>query len=242
MDHVGKTKEQKFREAVKEFYAANALRRKLQKDLSVNDPYKHNYYNRSSILLREMEAWLRRLSTTYERDKEVLGLQPYEPKHLLRGYTRALNSVINIKFDDYAEKIMTIEASAEHFKAIVSGHTKSLLIPKYYDDLVGEKHIVTSVGSCMISIDGREEKHYGEFLTLNAREVKADWIKEQGLSAYKVAAVPISSHEIKEAVMGYVVRSTVSDDIRNAFGVDIHKAVSLCKRRTKKAVLEQMGV
>lgn len=242
MDHVGKTREQKHREAVKQFYVANALRRKLQQDLSISNPYEHDYYRRDSILLREMEGWLRRLSTSYERDKETLGLEPYKPTHLLRGYANALHSVIGMRFDQYAEKIMTIEESADHFKAIMSREAKTLLIPKYYDELVGCKSIVNSTGSCMINISGREEKHYGGFMTLNAREVKADWIKEQGFAAYKVAAVPVSHHEIREAVMGYVVRSTVSDDIQNAFGVDIHKAVSLGKRRTKKAVLEQMGV
>lgn len=242
MDHVGKTREQKHREAVKQFYVANALRRKLQRDLSVSNPYEHDYYRRDSILLREMEGWLRRLSTSYERDKETLGLEPYKPTHLLRGYANALHSVIGMRFDQYAEKIMTLEESADHFKAIMSGHTKTLLIPKYYDDLVGEKGIVTSTGSCMVNINGTETKHYGGMMTLNAREVRADWIKEQGLIAYKVAAVPISNHIIREAVLGYVVRNTVSQDINAAFGVDIHKAVSLCKRRTKKAVLEQMGV
>lgn len=243
MNHIGKTTEQKRHEAVKEFYLANEIRRKLQKELSVSNPYEHNYYNCDSILMREMKGWLRRLCISCGRDREVLGLQQYKPEHLMRGYANALHSAVNgLKFDVYDEKIMTLDESAYQFKSLMSGHTRTLLIPKYYDDLVGEKYIVTSTGSCMVNINGKEIKHYGEFMTLNARELKADWIKEQGLKAYKVTAIPVTNYEIREAVIGYVVCSAVSKDIDNAFGVDIHKAVSLCKRRTKKEVLKQMGV
>lgn len=242
MEHIGKTKEQKKREAIREFYAANAIRRKLQKDLLIGDPYKHNYYNRDSILLREMEGWLRRLSTAYERDKEFLGLSTYEdePSATARGHFAFLRGRGTRK---YAQKIMTLKQTEEAARQSLHGN-ETIYVPKYWDKMVLDKSIQSAHGSCMIKrTNGSEDKYYGYVRTLNAREVKADWINDQNMKAYKVVVCPeIDSNEIDCPVTGYIVRSTLSEDLPNSFGVDIHKAVSLCKRRTKKAVLEQMGV
>ena len=44
------------------------------------------------------------------------------------------------------------------------------------------------------------------------------------------------------AAIGYVARSTITDEIQPAFGEDIAKAVSLCRRRVKAEVMKQMGI
>jgi hypothetical protein len=240
MDHIGITREQRARNAVLEFYYANKLRRQLQRDLGMQDPYKHNYYERDSILRREMEGWLRRLSTAEERDKEALNLKPHRnlPHHSVITYIRmAFNSNVH----SVSERMMSIDDSISHYKEMQFG-AETLYVPRYYKELVVDKGILRSHGSCMIQKNGEETRFYGNLSTINAREIRADWIREQDIRAFKVAAVPEAPYEIKEAVKGYVIRSTLTQDVDVSFSTDIHKAISLHNRRVKKAVLEQMGV
>ena len=246
MDHVGKTREQKKREAVREFYEANAIRRKLQKDLHVKEPYSHNYYQTDSKLKRQMEALMRQLTTTYGADREHLGLCAYEYDACphARAQFFPLVSVSKNQFADnlFAEKMMTLSQTENAVRDALHGKGEFIYVPKYYYNLVTAKDISFAHGSCPISTKTGSQRHYGFLKILNAREIKADWISDDNMKAFKVVAYPETSAELTEAVTGYVVRSTLSDDVGNSFGTDIHKAVSLCKRRTKKAVLEQMGV
>jgi hypothetical protein len=85
--------------------------------------------------------------------------------------------------------------------------------------------------------------HYsGPLLVCHAREIRADWLAEDNIRAFKVVVLPERDKSVYSAATGYVARSTITDEISPAFGEDIAKAVSLCKRRVKAEVMKQMGI
>jgi hypothetical protein len=57
-----------------------------------------------------------------------------------------------------------------------------------------------------------------------------------------VVVLPERDKSVYSADIGYVARSAITDDIHPAFGEDIAKAVSLCRRRVKAEVMKQMGI
>jgi hypothetical protein len=57
-----------------------------------------------------------------------------------------------------------------------------------------------------------------------------------------VVVLPERDKSVYSADIGYVARSAITDDIYPAFGEDIAKAVSLCRRRVKAEVMKQMGI
>jgi hypothetical protein len=141
---------------------------------------------------------------------------------------------------------MSVEEFAERMdKMMCREYDQGFVFPKYYRELVALKGIEVATGSARFkwnpTADGRG--HYsGPLFVCHAREIKADWLAEDNIRAFKVLVLPAKNNSVYSADIGYVARSAITDDIHPAFGEDIAKAVSLCRRRVKAEVMKQMGI
>jgi hypothetical protein len=242
-------KREKLRKGVSQYYKAKKIARLLARELGADrvkdiDPWKYD-----SSSMREMAQLLRRSIHALEADRKSLGLTARQ--HFIDvnvWENRLINHNRYYKRDvpGLRREIMSVEELAERMDKMMSRDREpDFVFPKYHKELVLLKGIEVATGSARFKwnpiTDGMG--HYsGPLLVCHAREIRADWLAEDNIRAFKVVVLPERDKSVYSAATGYVARSTITDEISPAFGEDIAKAVSLCKRRVKAEVMKQMGI
>jgi hypothetical protein len=236
---------EKLRANISDYYKAKRIARMVQRELGVRDPRAVDYWSIKSFSLKEMSRLMRSATISIVSDRKYLGLERgVEDEYKPSSSEKYILDNIGIKYpSSVSRRILSVDETAliiGDFISKVEG--AKLVMPKYYDQLVIMKGIGVSTGAVVLQGDRGPKKYSGGMKTLNARELKASWLWDDNLRAFRVAAVAISDKIKHRPVIGYVVRSSVTSDVQPAFNTDLTKAVSLCKRRVKAEVMKQMGV
>lgn len=239
---------QKLREDVSEYYRAKNIVAMLQRELGIKnlpnvDPWK--YRSRS---MREMAQLLRRSLATLSIDRNMLGLTADIDFTLNTTYLEKVmkrNKYNNGSSKKFIFEIMGVDEFLPKLDNMLTMNWfGDFIFPKYHRELVVNKGIGVVYGSSRFrtsqSFDGKVP-YSGPMLVCHAREIKADWLAESNVRAFRVVVIP-TDKDVWSASIGYAVRSTITDEIKPAFGEDIAKAVSLCNRRVKSEVMKQMGI
>jgi hypothetical protein len=242
-------KRETLRKDVSQYYKARKIARMIQCELGISNLPSVDPYSFKNGAMREMAQLLRRSMYAIENDKKSLGLTAHQ--HFIETNaweSRVIkhNRFYNRDVPGLRREIMSVEEFAERMdKMMCREYDQGFVFPKYYRELVTLKGIEVASGSARFkwnpTADGRG--HYsGPLLVCHAREIKADWLEEDNIRAFKVVVLPERDKSVYSADIGYVARSSITDDIHPAFGEDIAKAVSLCRRRVKAEVMKQMGI
>jgi hypothetical protein len=240
---------EKLRKGVSQYYKAKRIARLLARELGADrmaaiDPYKYD-----SNSMREMAQLLRRSIHALGVDRKSLGLTAHQHFINVNAWeNRVITHGRYYKRDvpGLRREIMSVEELAERMDKMMNRDQEpDFVFPKYHKELVRLKGIEVATGSTRFkwgpNMDNRG--HYsGPLLVCHAREIRADWLAEDNIRAFKVVVLPERDKSVYSAATGYVARSTITDEINPAFGEDIAKAVSLCKRRVKAEVMKQMGI
>ena len=242
-------KREKLREGVTQYYRAKKIARMLQCEMGIGDLPNVDPWRYQSGSMREMAQLLRRSIHALETDRKSLGLTPkLAPEITYAWEDRVIrhNRFYSRDVPGFSRKMMSVEDFAEQLDKMMQREwDKDFVFPKYFYELVERKGIAIVKGSTRFryspTIENRSH-HSGNLLVCHAREIKADWLANDDIRAFKVVVLPDSSKTVYGCAVGYVARSTLTDFIEPAFGEDITKAVSLCKRRVKAEVMKQMGV
>lgn len=249
------TKEERWREwrdehrkRVAEYYRVKRTTQMMRKELGMNsesiDPWKYD-----GASMREAAQLLRRLMNCLDSDKKRLGLTPdvvptpyWWEERILKHGRRYRGDVPGMR-----RKVMSVDQAAKAIDEMLVRQTEEeFVFPKFYKELVQNKGIMDLWGSTdfMQNRDRTLSYSYtGPLAVVAAREIKADWLSDENIRAFKVVVLPEDQNKTTfSCSVGYAAISTLTRNIKPAFGRDISKAVSLCRRRVKAEVLKQMGV
>jgi hypothetical protein len=231
--------EQHRRTEVLSHYLSKKIFREVMKMLGVKNPHKSDPWAEKNLVIRSMVGasggWAYKISMS----KSNLGLIREEGE-APSAYEGSILTAALSRGRRVNRKIMSIEESCQAFETARVSDVVDFC--KYYDELVKNKGIDIVSGSCTFLIHGREKKISGTMRVLNAREVRASWLKEANLRAFRVAVIPEKADGLGSANVGYVAISTAAPEIMPSFGVDIGGAVSLMRRRVKAEFMKQMGI
>lgn len=240
---------EKVRANISEYYKAKSIMRKIQQELGIKNLHKLEPWSYKTSSLRAVAQLLRRSTSAIGGDRTMLGLERKDDAgYISSPIERDILNNINLRQVSYVNrKILSVEETILIMSDLVNKAVGArIIMPKYYNELVLQKGIGFSLGSASVRTAVAElpRNYSGIMQTLNARELKASWLWNDNLRAFKVAAVPYSDNATPNyaPVLGYVVRSSITGDVQPAFNTDLSKAVSLCKRRVKQAVMKQMGL
>ena len=242
-------KRETLRKDVAQYYKARKIARMIQCELGIGNLPSVDPWSFKNGAMREMAQLLRRSMYAIEGDKKTLGLTPDATRIGTYSWEDKLishNRFYKRDVPGLRREIMSVEELAERMdKMMCREYDQCFVFPKYYQELVNLKGISLVWGSARFkyspNIDNRG--HYtGCMFVCHAREIKADWLAEDNIRAFKVVVLPEGNKTVYGAAIGYAARSTITNDIHPAFGEDIAKAVSLCKRRVKAEVMKQMGI
>jgi hypothetical protein len=231
--------EQQRRKEVLAHYRSKRIVREVMRALGVKNPYKVDPWAEKNLVIRNMLSMSGGLASKISTSKSNLGLirEEGEAPSAYEG------SILNAAFargKRVRRKIMSVEESRQAFENARVSDVVDFC--KYHDELVRNKGIDIVSGSCTFLVYGKEKKISGTMRVLNAREVRASWLKEANLRAFRVAVIPERADGLGSANIGYAAISTAAPEVMPSFGVDIDKAVSLMKRRVKAEFMRQMGI
>ena len=243
-------KREEYRKNVASYYKAKRITRMIQNELGIANLPTVDPWSFKNTSMREMAQLLRRSLITLEQDKKGLGLHPSKrdvvldhESHIMRmgKYFRSNHT------PTMRREIMSIDEAAEMIDKMLSPDWKEeFVFPKFHKQLVLDKGIGAVFGSAVFKVNKEKTlgTHYsGALIVVTAREIKADWLAEDNLRAFKVVVIPNDSKKtVYNCVVGYAAISKLTNDIKPAFGKDVASAVSLCKRRVKVEVLKRMEV
>ena len=242
-------KREKLRKGVSQYYKAKKIARLLARELGVDRAKDINPWEYDSGSMREMAQLLRRSMYALETDRKSLGLTAHQHSIDVNAWENRVithNRYYKRDVPGLRREIMSVEELAGRMDKMLDREwDKEFAFPKYHKELVRLKGIEVAHGSARFkwgpNMDNRG--HYsGPLLVCHAREIRADWLAEDNIRAFKVVVLPERDKSVYSAATGYVARSTITEEVTPAFGEDIAKAVSLCKRRVKAEVMKQMGI
>ena len=240
---------EEYRKDIANYYKAKRIMRMVQCELGIGNLPNVDPWSFKNGSMREMAQLLRRSLISLETDRRVLNLLPsisvkthhWEERVMKNGrYYRG--DVPNMK-----REIMSVERAAEVIDEMILRESEDeFIFPKFFKELVLDKGIGIVFGSATFMANPQKNmpiKYTGALCVVAAREIKAGWIEEENIRAFKVVVLPDDDRRrVYNCAVGYAAKSTITDEIRVAFGKDITSAVSLCKRRVKAEVIKQMGV
>jgi hypothetical protein len=242
-------KREEYRKDVANYYKAKRIARMIQIELGIGNLPNVDPWAFKNGGMREMAQLLRRSLHAFDNDKRSLGLSPevkvnthHWEERVMKNQRYYRRGVPNLR-----RETMSVERAAETLNEMLDRDPEGeYIFPKFHKELVLDKKIGVVFGSAkfMINQDKTMSTNYtGALSVVLAREIKADWLAEENIRAFKVVVLPDDDGKrVYDCVVGYAARSTITDDIKPAFGKDIAKAVSLCKRRVRAEVLKQMEI
>jgi len=243
-------KREEYRKNVANYYKAKRIARMIQCEIGIAKLPTVDPWSFKSTSMREMAMFLRRSLITLEQDKKGLGLHPSKRDVALdhESHIMRMNKYFrNGHTPTMRREIMSIEEAAEMIDKMLSPDWKEeFVFPKFYKQLVAKKHIDVVFGSAQFMVN--KDKTIGSITTgplrvITAREIKAEWLAEESIRAFKVVVIPNDTNKtVYNCVVGYAAISKLTNGIKPAFGRDVASAVSLCKRRVRVEVLKRMEV
>jgi len=240
-------KREEYRKNISGYYKAKRVARMIQCELGIGNLPEVDPWSFKSGGMREMAQLLRRSLATFENEKRTLGLNPSVKIDTHHWEERVMKNGRYYRLDlpNVKRELMSVETAAEVIDDMLSREPDSeFVFPKFYKELVLNKGIGIIFGSANFKTDKEKTlgiSYTGALTVITAREIKADWLSEENIRAFKVVVIPEDSQRrVYSCVLGYAAISKLTNDIKPAFGKDIAKAVSLCKRRVKAEVLRKM--
>jgi hypothetical protein len=239
-------KREEYRKKVADYYKAKRIARMIQVELGIGNLPNVDPWKFKNAGMREMVQLLRRSMNSLASDKLVLGLandtsiKPHDWENRVMRRSRDRTDGPNV-----VRRIMSVEEAAEEITKALDRHPDgAFTFPKFYEQLVIKKGIYAVFGSTKFVVNRMKDlsiNYSGGLIVCAAREIKAEWVTEENMRAFKVAIIPADySGNVYDCVIGYAAISTLTSSIKPAFGKDIASAVSLCKRRVRVEVLKRM--
>lgn len=238
-------KREELRGHVADYYKARKTVRALQIELGIKNLPKLDPWLYKTPSLREVAQLLRRASISIKSDKLSFGLDEGSASKILKqSLWCGIVKRFRFQIDPVDEQVQSVEGTYELLLDVAKDQSIQVAtVPKYFDDLVVKKGILHVTGRVTFKkARSWGEKKFNDLVVLNARELRGNWLEDAGIRAFRVVVLPSDDREQYQPVLGYVVRSSVTNEIVPAFNADITKAVSLCNRRVKAQVLKQMDL
>ena len=241
---------QELRASVYDYYKARGILIQLKRELGIRNQNKLDPWSYKAPSLRELAQFVKRLEVSVKGDKISFGLHKDSAvKSLTASSWCVVARRCRVRVEPIDEQIQSVEETYELLlSAAKDPHIQVATMPRYFEHLVLKKDIAFPTGKVTFE-KAREwgQKDCTHLMVLNARELRGKWLEEAGIRAFRVVVLPGEDAFAKSAsaykpVTGYVVRSSITNSVTPAFHIDLIKAVSLCKRRVKAAVMKQMGL